>query len=93
MLCTFTTKDGTLIIRSDDIRAIEDGADGTACLAWLSGDQIEVRTILGSAAENAARIQQEELDTISRVEEHHHVAQRRLQAGHPARPIQRGKQR
>ncbi len=92
MLCTFTTGNGLLIIRSDDIRMIEDGATGTAELIWKIGDENTSRTITGTAAENRDRIQHEELELIARVEAHRYETQKQLQAGYPVPPVQRGKQ-
>lgn len=92
MLCTFTTKDGTLIIRSDDIREIcDDPKDGTY-LRWEAGGALHLATISGTASENRDRIQQEELDLIARIEDHRQQLQQRMQAGYPAVPVQRGKQ-
>lgn len=93
MLCTFTTETGDLIVRSDDIRAIEDRSDGTF-VAWsIGGENIKVARIVGTALENAARIQQDELDMFGRIEEHRQQLQRRIAEGYPAVPVQRGKQR
>lgn len=75
MLCTFTTKDGILIVRSDDIRSIEDVGVGRTVLAWHDGDDLNLRDIQGTALENRDRIQQEELELIDRVNQHHLQAQ------------------
>lgn len=76
MLCTFTTKDGALIIRSDDIKSIEDSVSPPGCvLIWQVGAVVDSRAILGTALENRDRIQQEELDLIDRVNQHHLQAQ------------------
>jgi hypothetical protein len=94
MLCTFTTRgEKTLIVRSDDIRAIEDYGDGLSRLVYLVGNDTLSTFILGTATENAARIQQEELDLIARAEEHRRQLQQRMAEGYPAVPVQRGKQR
>lgn len=91
MLCTFTTKDGALVIRSDDIRAISDGKDGSTLLRWdVCGTELNC-FILGTAAENRDRIQREELDLIAHVEAHRYETQRRLSEGYPVPPIKRGK--
>jgi hypothetical protein len=90
MLCTFTTKDGVLIVRSDDIRSICDGEQGSL-LVWAAGDGLASRTILGTAAENRDRIQQEELNAIGRIEAHRYETQKQLQAGYPVPPIKRGR--
>mgnify|MGYP001586362497 FL=1 len=91
MLCTFTTEGGRLVIRSDDIRIIEDVAAGTA-LTWAVGDDVYHSAIAGTATENRDRIQQEELDMIARVEAHRYETQRRLAEGYPVPPVARGKQ-
>lgn len=90
MLCTFTTEQGTLIVRSDDIRRLEDDGPSTQ-LVWMEGELRCEQWILGTAAENAARIQQEELDMIGRVEAHRYQVQQQLQAGYPVPPVQRGR--
>ena len=91
MLCTFTTeKGGALVIRSDDIRLIMDREDG-ADLAWMVGEEVHHYRILGTAAENRDRIQQEELDLIARVEAHRYETQRRLSEGYPVPSVKRGK--
>lgn len=93
MLCTFTTETGILIVRSDDIRILEDKvSDGGAVLVFMVGDGIHSRAIHGTARENADRIQQEELDLIARVEGHRYETQKQLQAGYPVPPVKRGKQ-
>jgi hypothetical protein len=78
MLCTFTTKDGALIVRSDDIRRIADHETHTL-LAWIEGELICTARVLGTAIENRDRIQQEELDLIDRVNQHHLRAQMQSQ--------------
>lgn len=99
MLCTFTTlSGGALIVRSDDIRLIEDVIDlvhlenETAVLVWMVGDQHRTRDIAGTARDNMRRIQQEELDLIAHVNEHQQQVQKRLAEGYPAVPVGRGKQ-
>jgi len=98
MLCTFTTEQGALIIRSDDIRSIEDVSPGEnfvgdwALLRWMIGDQVFKIGIKGTAIENRDRIQHEELELIARVEAHRYETQKQLQAGYPVPPIKRGKQ-
>jgi len=91
MLCAFTTKDGeTLVIRSDDIRMLLDRANGSR-LTWVIGADAHDMYIQGSARENAARIQQEELDLIARIEDHRAQLQRRMSEGYPAVPVKRGR--
>jgi hypothetical protein len=89
MLCTFTTETGDgLIVRSDDIRALEDGRTDCAELTWLIGDTIVIRTVKGTAKENHSRILQEELDQIGTVELHRYRTQQLL----AAQPTPRGRQ-
>ena len=90
MLCTFTTDYGALVVRSDDIRAIEDRPNGTI-LVWMVGSDFNDRMIIGTAAENRGRIQREELDLIAQVEAHRYETQRRLSEGYPVPPVARGK--
>lgn len=93
MLCTFTTEHGTLIIRSEDIRAISDGSDESTLLRWeMCGAERSAR-ITGTALENHERLSREELDVVARVEGHRYETQRRLSEGYPVPPIVRGKTR
>lgn len=106
MLCTFTTDYGTLIVQSEDIKAIEDcqralmpaneGApmppEKPICmLVWMIGASMHDREIHGTALENMTRLQQEELDLVARVEGHRQAFAARMQAGYPAQPVKRGK--
>lgn len=90
MLCTFQIQAGTLIVQSEDIKAIVDEPGGTS-IALLVGDTITRFDILGTALENMARIQQEELDLVARVEMHRQALAMRYQAGLPNPPVKRGK--
>lgn len=93
MLCTFTTRGyKTLVVRSDDIRAIEDYAENESRLIYMVGNDAQSMFIFGTATENRDRIQQEELDLIARVEAHRYETQRRLSEGYPVPPVTRGKQ-
>jgi hypothetical protein len=97
MLCTFTTETGALIVRSDDIRQISDDAGGVSRLVWMVGDEYRMAPIKGTAIENRDRIQQEELDLIDRVNQHHMQAQQQAQmlqqmAQSMQPKVQRGKQ-
>lgn len=90
MLCTFTTIEGkTLIIRSDDIRVIEDRipSNGESFLMWTIGDLHHDRVIQGTASENRDRLLQQELDQIGAVELHRYKTQQLLQA----QPTPRGR--
>lgn len=97
MLCTFQIDAGALIVQSEDIKAIEDveipnDMEGVwAKLTWMIGDSRFDVAIKGTALENMARIQQEELDLVARVEGHRQMLAARMQAGYPAQPVKRGK--
>jgi hypothetical protein len=88
MLCTFTTEHGALIVRSDDIKAIEDYDEGPTRLVYLLGAELITVPIEGTAIENRNRILQEELDQVGTVELHRYKTQQLLQA----QPTPRGKQ-
>jgi hypothetical protein len=88
MLCTFTTEHGALIIRSDDIRTIEDCGSEPTILVYLVGTEAITVPITGTAMENRDRILQEELDQIGTVELHRYRTQQLLQA----QPTPRGRQ-
>lgn len=75
MLCAFTTETGSLIIRSDDIRVIEDAGSDKSRVIFAIVDSEIMRMVTGTALENRDRIQQEELDLIDRVNQHHLQAQ------------------
>lgn len=96
MLCTFTTEHGNFIVPSDDIRAIEDRLGGAIVTYGKTLAEASTRAILGTAIENRDRIQQEELDLIDRVNQHHLQAQTqaRLQQQMMAQlpRVERGKQ-
>lgn len=94
MLSTFKTSNGVLIIRSEDIKAIEDDDEAKDCtLTYLIGSEVHERVLVGTALENLAHIQREELDGIDRVASYQEAQQRRQMAGMPAVPVMRGKQR
>lgn len=90
MLCTFTTEHGNLVIVSDDIKGIED-TDRGCYLTWLVAGDVHCKMVQGTAAENRDRIQQEELDLITRVNQHQQNAQRRIAAGQPPVSVIRGR--
>ncbi len=97
MLCTFTIKSDhddeprTLVIRTEDIRAILDTSGGNASLVYLMGDDPQQTFITGTARENKDRLQREELDTIATMYAHQQQQQQRVQAGLPIPPVGRGK--
>ena len=72
MLITFTTEHGHLVIRAEDLRRLEDGPAG--CLvAWQEHNSVQSAPVVGTAAENQARIVAQETAVIAAYEE----AQRR----------------
>lgn len=99
MFSTFQTEHGTLIVRTESLRTIEDrlrlfaypsDQDNTPhCFVdWLFEDgEIRTREVLGTAAENYARLQAEELRLIEAAAER----QRRYDGGLPLMPVPRGR--
>ena len=85
MLATFTTKEGLLVIRSEDLRRIEDMSNGCA-ITYLIGDESIARPVLGTAQENLNRITADEARQLAAYAE----MQARSQQGLPALPIVRG---
>jgi hypothetical protein len=93
MLSTFTTSDGTLIIRTQDIRRIEDAPEETTLAYWEEGHMV-YRPIQGTARENLDRLKQEELDEIAAATARQlalQAQQQRVQNGLPQVPLLRGK--
>lgn len=87
MLITFTTKQGVLVIRAEDLRSIEDRIDGCS-IAWETPTGvIQTRTITGTAAENHARIVVQETQAIAAYE----TASRRAQQQAHVPHVPRGK--
>lgn len=99
MLCTFTIRDEnaddprTLVIRTDDIRAIRDRntPDSRTQLTYLVGDERFEEWITGTARENKERLQREELETIAAMYGHQQQQQARLQQNLPIPPVARGR--
>lgn len=88
MLSTFTTNGGRrLIIRSEDVRRLEDQQGGGCLLVWVEGAENASTLITGTADENLVRLRTEELDAVEAAER----MRRRLQNGYPATPVPRGK--
>jgi hypothetical protein len=94
MLITFTTKHGALVIRSEDLRSIEDvggemlGDGGGCVIGWVNdvtGAGHE-RLVDGTATENRDRILADETRMIAAYEE----LQQRARNGMPALPVVRG---
>jgi hypothetical protein len=63
MFCTFTTEQGALIIRSEDIRSLTDRVDGCAVM-WVIGDQVYNSHVQGTAQENLDRLRDEEIKAL-----------------------------
>lgn len=94
MLCTFPTEHGTLVIRSEDVRRIEDAPDsaaqtaGVVCfVTWFEEGERLRRRILGTAAENLARLKGEEWKAVEEAEQ----VRKRVSASYPAQPVPRGR--
>ncbi len=69
MLITFATDHGILVIRSEDLRRIEDSVGGCV-LGWIEGDELITYTpIQGTAQENLDRIVEAETRLIAAYEE------------------------
>jgi hypothetical protein len=68
MLITFTTEHGALIIRSEDLRRLEDAAGGGCVVGWIEHDTVYHSPVGGTASENAARIVAEEAKLIAAYE-------------------------
>ena len=85
MLITFTTEHGHLVIRSEDLRRLEDIPDGCA-LGYLQHDRLFSEIVQGTAAENRDRIVAEETAAIAAYED----MQRRARQG-PAQAVSRGR--
>jgi hypothetical protein len=87
MFSTFTKLDDkTLIIRSIDLRRLEDTDHGTLLVFEECGGAQEL-LIQGSAAENLQRLAKEELDAALQVDA---IRQKQAQ-GYPVPPIVRGR--
>ena len=92
MFSTFPTKHGSLIIRTEAIRRLEDqeeyGEDQSVCYVewWRDDGSSESRPILGTAAENFTRLKREEIEAIDAAQK----AQARSGKGLPMLPIGRG---
>jgi len=91
MLTTFTTEHGALVIRSEDLRRLEDtvhldGSSAGCTLGWIEGEAMKYAAILGTAQENRDRLVAEELHAIAEYE----AMQRRQQEGRPMLPVVRG---
>lgn len=82
MFSTFTTDNGTLIVRAVDIRSLSDIPAGCE-LTWDGGSAI----ILGTAQENLDRLRQEETEALIAAEK---IRQRQA-SGLPSMPVLRGR--
>ena len=99
MFCTFTTEHGTLIIRTEDVRRIEDSVrydlkekvNVPVCVVeWTpNGTERCFQTVHGTAAENLARLKAEELAAIEAAQR----LQQRQGDGLPLMPVPRGRAR
>jgi hypothetical protein len=87
MFSTFTKEEGqSLIIRTEDLKRIEDTSNGCVVF-WEENNITHQRRVHGTAAENYARLQSEELRLIEAAAER----QRRYDGGLPLMPVPRGR--
>jgi hypothetical protein len=87
MFSTFAKDDHTnLIIRTENLQRIEDTADGCK-VRWTEDGEILSCRVQGTAQENYARLQSEELRLIDAAAER----QRRYDGGLPLMPVARGR--
>lgn len=87
MFSTFTKSDGgSFIIRTENLQRIYDIADGCK-IVWLENGITGETRVTGTAAENYARLQAEELRLIDAAAER----QRRYDGGLPLSPVARGR--
>ncbi len=87
MFSTFIKEEGqALIIRTENLQRIEDLQDERK-VSWIEGGDILRCRIQGTAAENYARLQSEELRLIEAAAQR----QRRYEAALPLSPIPRGR--
>jgi hypothetical protein len=89
MFSKFITRGGrALLIRSIDMRSLEDGEPGGAVLVWEpTPGQLMDRTIKGTADENMARLRQEESAMLIASEK----LRQRQANGMPSMPVIRGR--
>jgi len=81
-----TRGDRTILIRSAAITTIEDTADG-AQVVWVESDGPRSVNVQGTADENYARLQQEEIALMDAAEQR----ARRAQSGLPMQRVLRGR--
>ena len=85
MLATFTTKEGLLVIRAEDLRRIQDQPIG-CMITWIEADEACSQIVLGTAQENLDHIIAAEVQQLAAYE----AMQRRAQQGLPGLPVVRG---
>jgi hypothetical protein len=92
MLIQFTRTSGQHVyIRSEDLRHLEDGADGNTLIGWLEGDLHCSAEVQGTAQENYARLA--ELERSATHEYERRQLMQRMGQLPPAAPVARGKPR
>lgn len=79
--------DKTILIRSAAITAIEDSDNGVCVVTWVESDGPRYTKVQGTAAENYARLQQEEIALMDAAERR----ARRAQSGLPMEQVRRGR--
>lgn len=88
MFSTFTTNLGhTLLIRSVDMRVIEDTVSGCVIIWEPTPGQLMDRLIQGTAQENLDRLKAEEMAAIDAAQRQ----QARVAQGQPMMPVLRGR--
>lgn len=87
MFSRFITRGGkTILIRSAAITTIEDIDDGCE-VTWVESDGLHGAKVQGTADENYARLQQEEIALMDAAERRAN----RARAGLPMQPVLRGR--
>ena len=97
MFSTFTTDNGKLIIRTEQVQGLADiatrvyGTDAPprCVVSWLVGNEVHSVDVLGTAQENFDRLKREELEMVAEAQKY----QQRQEAGLPVLPIPRGRAR
>lgn len=76
-----------LVIRSEDLRRLEDLPSGGCVVQWVELDQLFHQTVEGTARENLERLRREELEAVAEAQK----LQQRHTDGLPILPIPRGR--
>lgn len=76
-----------LIVRSEDIREIEDTPEGYARVLYVIEGEVHSQMVVGTARANLERLRTEELQALEQVQR----VQQRQASGLPALPVPRGR--